>query len=267
VRERYYFNPTAVGQTWPGPGDQPIPAPFNWCKVDNRGAGDVAVGFASTVQAASGIDYYLQVRAGQVRVFNLGGPKNGDDSDHWPNRLFLRAIAATTVLVEIADHPIVDLQALGAAGGVTSPSIVRLVDGSGNTPDLSNAAISVKDTSQFFIETTVALGASATFTGPWRDTLNLNWLAAIALTDAATAAGQGLAVDEADAAVPTIINTVSISGAGVAPITGNVNSPSGGFVHRVVPQKIVLRFNRLRYLNGPTVQTRLNVQSAFSPVN
>lgn len=268
MREKYYFNPTAVNQTWPGPQDQPIPAPFNWAKVDNRGAGDLWVGFAATVQNVA-TDYYLQVRAGTVRVFNLGGPKNGDDSDAWPNRLFVRAVAATTALIEIADHPLVDLQAVTGAGGSTTPTIVRLEDGTSGqlAAVLATGAASVGDASQFNTETTTALAASASFTGPWRDTVNFNWFAALAMTDAATAAGQGLAIDEADAAVPNIVNTVSITGAGVAPVTGNVNSPAGGFVHRVVPTKVVLRFNRVRFLNGTTPQTRLNVQSSLSPLN
>jgi hypothetical protein len=110
MRLRFVFAPTAAGQAWPGPGDQQITVPFNWVKIDNRGAGGVAVGFNNALVNQAGLsDYYLTVSAGKVRVFNVGGPKNGEDSDNWPNKLVVKAVAATTVLIEIADHPIVDL--------------------------------------------------------------------------------------------------------------------------------------------------------------
>jgi len=109
VRLKFIFAPTGAGQTWPGPADQPIPGPFNWVRIDNRGAGDVALGFTPTFGQSSLTDYDRKVSAGKVRVFNVAGPENGEDSDAWPNKLFVRAVAATTVLIEIADHPIVDL--------------------------------------------------------------------------------------------------------------------------------------------------------------
>lgn len=109
MRLRFSFAPTAAGQTWPGPADQPIPGPFNWVRIDNKGAGDVVVGWASTVAQGTLTDYDRKVSAGKTRVFNVAGPKNGQDDDAWPQRLFVRAVAATTVQIELADHPIVDL--------------------------------------------------------------------------------------------------------------------------------------------------------------
>lgn len=109
MRLRFTFAPTAAGQAWPGPQDQPIPAPFNWVRIDNKGAGNVVVGWSNTVAQGTLTDYDRLISAGKVRVFNVGGPKNGEDSDAWPNRLVVKAVAATTVQIEIADHPIVDL--------------------------------------------------------------------------------------------------------------------------------------------------------------
>ncbi len=248
MRLRWYFNPTAAGQVWPGPADQAIPAAFNWVKIDNRGAGAVAVGFTSTVQDV-GTDEYLRVPAGGVRVFNVAGPKNGDDSDAWPGRLFLRAVAATTVLVELADHPIVDL---------SNGDSLLAVQASG----AGGLAVPVTDISLFFLETAVSLAANGVFTGPWRDAQDFNWAAAVALSDVAGT----LYLDEADAAVPTVTNEVAKQ-ASAATDANAPTPPAAGQVARIAPLKTVMRFIRWRYINGATIQARLNIQSTLSPIN
>lgn len=249
MRLRWYFNPSAAGQVWPGPKDQPIPAPFNWVKIDNRGPSSLSVGWTASVQASVATDYYLTVPPGSTRVFNVAGPKNGDDSDAWPTRLFLVAAANTTALIEIADHPIVDL--------VPGDSLLAVqAVGSGGL------ALPVTDVSLFFTETTAALAANGVFTGPWRDAADFNWFAAVALADVAGT----LLVDEADQSAPNVTNLVA-SQASAATGANQPSPPAAGQVARITPVKTVMRFVRVRYINGAGAQARLNIQSTLSPLN
>lgn len=134
MRQRFYVTLGAGGR-WPDAvGGNNLPA-FNWVKVDNRGAGAVTVGLNPQPGASDALDYLLQVPAGVCRVFNVAGANrdvSDDPGNAWPSELHLVSSAGSTVMVEIADHPIVDLMASpGAATGV--PTYVRLEDGTTST--------------------------------------------------------------------------------------------------------------------------------------
>lgn len=135
---------------------------------------------------------------------------------------------------------------------------LRAIDFGDGTKGL---AVAVKDVSQFFVETTVALGGNQTFTGPWRDCIAQNWFGAVSFSDVA----HTLAVDEADASPANVADQVTSAAA--ANTAGLSQIPSGGYVARVAPTKIVLRWNRVRLVNGAGAQARLNVQSTVSPLN
>lgn len=141
---------------------------------------------------------------------------------------------------------------------------VSLLDVSGAQIGSAGAgAISCGDVSVFVTETTAALGSSATFTGPWRDQLNQNWFGAVALTDAA---GGTLVIDEADSATPAAANLVGK--AAVAATDALAPSPpAAGQQARLAPTKTLMRFVRLRFVNGATAQTRLFAYSSMSPLN
>lgn len=107
-----------AGGRWPdtpaGDVGRNLP-PFNWVKVDNRGSSNpVDVGLNAGPNAGDKIDTLLTVGGGKVRVFNVAGP-HPPGSDHpdagegWPQQLHLVSSSGTTVLIEIADHPIVDM--------------------------------------------------------------------------------------------------------------------------------------------------------------
>lgn len=126
----------------------------------------------------------------------------------------------------------------------------------------SGGAMSVGDVSLFFLESAAALGASATFTGPWRDMTVYNWISGLALADVAGT----LIMDEADQATPTVTNLV-VSQASAATPANQPSPPGAGQVARVAPTKNVLHFARLRYINGAGAQARFNLQSTLSPLN
>jgi len=119
VRQRYVWTASAGGARWPDDiGGINLPA-FNWVKIDNRGANDVAVGLANPV-VADDQTYLVKVKAGKTRVFNIAGPErtlpegdaNVDQPDvNWSQELHLQCAAAgvTTVLIEVSDKPIVDM--------------------------------------------------------------------------------------------------------------------------------------------------------------
>lgn len=186
---------------------------------------------------------------GERRVRNTGGV-----ADPWTDDLHFLNLDANPVAiyVETSDTPIVDIA--GVQG-------VHLLDGttSGPAPVLSGIGVGVGDISAFFTESTTPLAAAGTFTGAWRDCVDYNWAAAYAVSDQSFT----LFVDEADAATPNVINQVASQASAAAPAG---NNPGGQFA-RIVPTKTVLRFIRVRILNGATLQTRLNVQSSLSPLN
>lgn len=145
---------------------------------------------------------------------------------------------------------------------------VRILAGKTDVTDelgvalLTNPGAAVQDISVFNSETTTPLGASATFNGAWRDTLNYNWFGAQAWADVTGTLFQ----DEADAATPTVTGLIA-TGAMAAPGANAPTPPSGGFVSRLVPVKPVLRFVRARYINGAGAQARFNLQTSLSPLN
>jgi hypothetical protein len=243
--------------SWPESAGGPVDLPpaFYFLRVDNRSpaTGDVLISLDGPIkQAGDVLAYWDRVNAGERRVRNVGTP--GVDAPAKELHLFNLGAVQATIWIELAMHPIIDIS---SSRGAT------ITDGSDNTLDVAISSAAVKDISVYNVETTVALGASATFTGAWRDTLYYNWFAALVLTDVTGT----LILDEADAAVPTVANL--ISSVATAAVPANQPSPPAatGFVARVVPTKTVLRFNRVRYINGAGAQARLNIQSAMSPIN
>ena len=110
MRKRFAFTLAANGR-WPDAQTGGIGFPFNWVKIDNRGAASVDVGLNGNPAAGDKIDTYMTVGNGKVRVFNVAGPRNADGSntEDWPDQVYLVSASGTTVVLEVADHPIVDL--------------------------------------------------------------------------------------------------------------------------------------------------------------
>lgn len=111
MRKRFAIT-LAAGGRWPDGQTGGIGFPFNWVKVDNKGAAAVSVGLNAQVAAGDAIDSYLTVVNGRVRVFNVAGPKlsDGSNMEDWPDQVYLVSATGTTVLLEVADHPIVDME-------------------------------------------------------------------------------------------------------------------------------------------------------------
>lgn len=110
MRKRFPILLGANGR-WPDAGTGGIGFPFNWVKIDNRGAASVDVGLNANPTAGDKIDNYMTVGNGKVRVFNVAGPKNADGSNNedWPDQLYLVSASGTTLMLEVSDHPIVDM--------------------------------------------------------------------------------------------------------------------------------------------------------------
>lgn len=99
----------AANGRWPDAGGG-FDVPFNWLKVDNRGSASVDVSLAANPTAGDLLSTLFTVGNGKVRVMNLAGPhKPGETQEDWPDAVFLVSASGTTVLLEIADHPIVDM--------------------------------------------------------------------------------------------------------------------------------------------------------------
>ena len=100
----------AAGGRWPDAGGG-FGVRFNWVRVDNRGSNSVDVALSGTPAAGDKIDTLLTVGAGKSRVFNVAGPKDADGTrtEDWPDQINLVSASGTTVLLEVADHPIVDM--------------------------------------------------------------------------------------------------------------------------------------------------------------
>lgn len=245
-----------AGASWPESAGGPVQLPpaFYWIRVDNRSpaGGDVLVSLDGPVKQSSDVTaYWDRFNAGERRSRNIGHPPEEAPAKEL-HILNLGAVQAT-IWIELSLFPIVD---------VATSTAVKITDGADNTVDAAISSLAVKDISVYNLETSVALGASATFTGAWRDTLYYNWFGVLALTDQTGT----LILDEADAAAPNVTNLI----ASQATAATNANAPSppaAGQQARIVPTKTVLRFNRVRFINGATPQTRLNIQSALSPVN
>jgi hypothetical protein len=116
VRKRFPIV-LAANAKWPDAAAGGIGFYFNWVKVDNKGAGPVDISLAPAMTQGDLVNNYATITAGKVRVFNLAGPRRGtpDDQDvdkgeDWADQVYLVVGATgTTVLLEVADHPLVDL--------------------------------------------------------------------------------------------------------------------------------------------------------------
>lgn len=98
----------AAGGRWPA-ADGGLGVCFNWVKLDNRGSNAVDFALSATPTAGDKTDTLLTVGAGKVRIFNVAGPKGGDEQEDWPDALFLTSTSGTSLVLEVADHPIVDM--------------------------------------------------------------------------------------------------------------------------------------------------------------
>jgi hypothetical protein len=99
----------AAGGRWPDAGGG-FGVRFNWVKIDNRGSGTVDVGLGGMPTAGDKVDTVMTVKNGTVRVFNVAGPRSAEGpGEDWPDQITLVSASGTTVRLEVADHPIVDL--------------------------------------------------------------------------------------------------------------------------------------------------------------
>lgn len=99
----------AAGGRWPDAGGG-FGVRFNWVKIDNKGSNAVDVGLTGMPAAGDKIDTLFTVGAGKVRVLNVCGPWHIEgDQDDWPDSISLVSASGTTLVLEIADHPIVDM--------------------------------------------------------------------------------------------------------------------------------------------------------------
>lgn len=110
MRKRQPITLAAAGR-WPDAGGG-LGIPFNWLKIDNRGAGAVDVALSANPTAGDKTDTLFTVAAGKVRVVNVAGPRQGPNADaaeEWPSEVRLVSASGTTLVLEVADHPIVDM--------------------------------------------------------------------------------------------------------------------------------------------------------------
>lgn len=245
-----------AGGTWPeNPGavgsGSAAKDPYSWIRLDNRGLADVVWNIDGPIFTALSVadvrKYYDKLRAGERRVRNIGRPAATEL--HFLN---LDSVNTAQVLVEYDTEPIVDLQ-----GFIPQTQLPFL----GTTPvDTSTTAFAVKDISLFFAESSTPLAANGVFTGPWRDSLLYNWIGAWSLADVAGT----LNIDESPdsggvGAVQVTTQAAAAIGAGL-PNTGK-------FLARATAQKVLMRYWRVRYVNGATIQASFNLQSTESPLN
>jgi len=115
MRKRFPILLAANGR-WPDAGTGGIGFTFTWAKIDNRGSNPVTVGLNANVTAGDLMDSYMTVAGGKVRVFNLSGPKHtSEHQDQLPtgenavNQIYLVSALGTTLFLEVADYPIVDM--------------------------------------------------------------------------------------------------------------------------------------------------------------
>lgn len=100
----------AAGGRWPDGQTGGIGFPFNWLLVDNKGTNSVDVSLNANPASGDKIDALFTVSSGKCRVKNLAGPRNQDGSltEDWPDQVYLVSASGTTLVLEVADHPIVD---------------------------------------------------------------------------------------------------------------------------------------------------------------
>jgi hypothetical protein len=99
----------AAGGRWPDTGGG-LGVPFNWILVDNKGSNAVDVALSGPPTAGDKVDVLFSVGSAKVRVKNVAGPRPIEgDQDDWPDAVYLVSTSGTTLVLEIADHPIVDM--------------------------------------------------------------------------------------------------------------------------------------------------------------
>lgn len=100
----------AAGGRWPDSGGG-FGVPFNWILIDNKGSNSVDVALSGTPTAGDKIDTLYTVGSGKVRVKNVAGPRSSDDQEQedWPDEVRLVSASGTTLVLEVADYPIVDM--------------------------------------------------------------------------------------------------------------------------------------------------------------
>lgn len=99
-----------AGGRWPDAGGG-LGVPFNWVKIDNKGAASVDVALSANPASGDKIDTLFTVKSGAVRVMNLSGPRvpGASEGEDWPDEIHLVSASGTTLVLEIADYPIVDM--------------------------------------------------------------------------------------------------------------------------------------------------------------
>lgn len=231
--------------TWPenpgatGGSGTPAKDPYTWVRFDNRGLADVAVSIDGPLHNPLGVadpqKWWDRIKAGERRTRNTGKPSATE-----MHLLNLDPVNLAVVWIEYDTETIVDLAGLPV--------------------DQSLSAFAVKDISVFFAESAVALGANGVFTGPWRDSLLYNWIGAWSLADVAGTLNVDESPDSAGVgAVQVTTQAAAAIGAGL-PNTGK-------FLARITAQKVLMRYWRVRYVNGAGAQASFNLQSTESPLN
>lgn len=110
MRKRWAFA-LGAGQRWPDiaqeTGGIGAMGAFNWVRIENRDTANPVL----VLKGQDAGDYDREVGAGKVRVFNVAGPMHRPElEDVWWTSLYVTSAAgASAVVVEISDHPIVDL--------------------------------------------------------------------------------------------------------------------------------------------------------------
>ena len=123
MRQRFAVTLAANGR-WPDADQGRNLPPFNWVRIDNRGANPVVVGPKPVGQGLTSddLDYSYKVSGGKVRVFNVGPPRPnldldpvhpdpvmGASTDSYWHEIHAFSLAGTNVEIDIADYPLVDL--------------------------------------------------------------------------------------------------------------------------------------------------------------
>lgn len=111
MRKRFFWNPSGALQNWPSLGERGKIEPFNWVKIENRGANPVRFAL-SPLTADDAMQYYASIPNGKVRIFNVAGPHDDPsrEGEGWPRELHLLSVTGgTTVMIEISDTDIADI--------------------------------------------------------------------------------------------------------------------------------------------------------------
>lgn len=290
------------GASWPESAGATVVVPaFYFMRVDNRspsgvGEADVLCSLDGPVKQAGDVfAYWDRFNAGERRTRNVGMP--GTDVPAKELHFLNIGTQQATLWIEVSLTPIIDISTSGTttikdgAGSGLSGGVATDGDGLANANGVVAGAReyvyngatwdrvrsagaagtgiqAVGDISSFTVETTVLLGASATFTGAMHDGLNYNWFGAKSNVSGGQAGT--LFVDESSAATGANIYQVTTQAAAAEPTTHGSPATVAAttFGARITPLKTVLRFLRCVYVNGATAQTgTFEIQSALSPLN